>query len=75
MPSASPLRSGGTSSDTCHSSAAFCIIEPENETSSPIQISRKLRCCSATNDWNHVCDRQKFEAGKFQSEVAELNPR
>ena len=43
-PSARPLRSGGTSSDTCHRSAAFCIIEPVNETKSPIQISRKLRC-------------------------------
>ena len=32
MPSASPFRSGGTSSDTCHSSPAFCIIEPEKET-------------------------------------------
>ena len=39
-PSARPLRSGGTSSDTCHSSAAFCIIDPVNETSRPIQISR-----------------------------------
>ena len=35
MPSASPLRSGGTSSDTCHRSAAFCIIEPVNETKQP----------------------------------------
>ena len=39
-PSAIALRSGETSSDTCQSSAAFCIIEPVNETSSPIQISR-----------------------------------
>ena len=45
-----PSRSGGTSSDTCHSSAAFCMIVPENDTSSPIQISRKFRCWSATSD-------------------------
>ena len=38
------MRSGGTSNDTCHSSAALCIIEPVNETKSPIQSSRKLRC-------------------------------
>ena len=25
------FRSGGTSSETCHSSAAFCIIEPVND--------------------------------------------
>ncbi len=43
-PSASAFLSGGTSSDTCHNSAAFCIIEPVTETSSPIQMSRKLRC-------------------------------
>ena len=40
MPSARPFRSGGTSSDTCHSSAAFCIVDPVNDASSPIQISR-----------------------------------
>ena len=42
-PSASPLRSGGTSSDTCHSSAAFCIIDPVKDKNSPNQISRKFR--------------------------------
>jgi hypothetical protein len=36
-PSASAFLSGGTSSDTCHNSAAFCIIEPVTETNSPIQ--------------------------------------
>ena len=39
-PSASPFRAGDTSSDTCHSSAAFCIIDPVKETSRPIQIRR-----------------------------------
>ena len=46
-PSASPLRSGGTSSDTCHSSAAFCMNVPMNDSSRPIQIRRKLRWRSA----------------------------
>src|SRR5580765_799288 len=49
-PSASPLRSGATSSETCHSSPAFCIIDPVNETKRPIQISRKLRCRRATKE-------------------------
>ena len=40
IPSAMPLRSGGTSSETCHNSAAFCIVDPVIDTSSPIQISR-----------------------------------
>ena len=39
-PSASPFRSGDTSSDTCQSSAAFCIVEPVIDASSPIQIRR-----------------------------------
>ena len=43
MPSASPLFSG-TSNDTCHSSAAFCIIDPVNDNIRPSQINRKLRC-------------------------------
>ena len=42
-PSASALRSGGTSSDTCHSSAALCMNEPVNEKRRPHQRSRKLR--------------------------------
>ena len=44
IPSARPLRLRRTSSETCHSSAAFCIIEPVNDASRPSQISRKLRC-------------------------------
>jgi hypothetical protein len=43
MPSASPFRSGGTSSETCHRSAAFCIHVPVKESSRPIQIRRKFR--------------------------------
>ncbi len=39
-PRARPLRSGGTSSDTCHSSAAFCIVDPVIDASSPNQIRR-----------------------------------
>ena len=30
--------------ETCHSSAAFCMIEPVIDASRPSQISRKLRC-------------------------------
>src|SRR5438874_2653530 len=43
-PSASPFRSGDTSRETCHSSAAFCIVDPVSETNSPIHIRRTLRC-------------------------------
>lgn len=53
-PSASPFFSDDTSRDTCHKSAAFCIIEPLIDTSSPIQISRKLRCWSAGTDWREI---------------------
>jgi hypothetical protein len=35
MPRAIGRRSGGTSSDTCHSSAAVCMFDPENEMSCP----------------------------------------
>jgi len=48
-PSARPFRSG-TSSDTCQSSAAFCMKLPVNDSSSPIQIRRKFRYRSATID-------------------------
>ena len=50
IPSASAFLPGATSSETCHSSAAFCIIDPVNETKRPIQISRKLRCRSAMTE-------------------------
>ena len=50
MPSASARWSGGTKSDTCHNSAAVCMVDPENEISCPIQSRRKLRCWSATKD-------------------------
>ena len=36
-------RSAGTSTDTCQSTAADCMKEPENETSRPIQSRRKFR--------------------------------
>ena len=42
-PSAIARLSGGTSTDTCHSTAADCMKVPENETRRPIQSSRKLR--------------------------------
>ena len=44
MPSAIGRRCGGTSSDTCHSSAAVCMFDPENEMSCPVQSRRKFRC-------------------------------
>jgi hypothetical protein len=46
-PSAIPFRSGGTRSETCQRIAAVCIIEPEKETSCPLQRRRKLRCWRA----------------------------
>src|SRR5215831_13214862 len=51
-PSASAFFSGH-SNDTCHNSAAFCIIDPVIEASRPIQISRKLRWVSATK-WSRA---------------------
>jgi hypothetical protein len=48
-PSARPFRSGGTRSETCHSSAAFCIHVPVNESSRPIQIRRKFLWRSAVS--------------------------
>jgi hypothetical protein len=50
MPSASALLSGGASSDTCQSSAAFCMYEPVKESRRPTQSRRKLRCWNATSD-------------------------
>ena len=47
MPSARPLCSGATSSDTCHRIAACCMNEPANDTKRLIQSSRKLRWRSA----------------------------
>jgi len=44
MPSAIGRRCGGTRSDTCHSSAAVCMFDPENEMSCPVQSRRKFRC-------------------------------
>ena len=49
-PSASAFRSGGTSSETCHRMAAFCMNEPVNERSRPTHSSRKSRCLRATNE-------------------------
>src|SRR5215472_1635123 len=46
-PSANAFFSGH-SSDTCHNSPAFCIIDPVTDASRPIQINRKLRWVSAT---------------------------
>ncbi len=40
MPSASPLRAGGTSSETCHRRAAFCMVDPVIDASRPSQIRR-----------------------------------
>jgi hypothetical protein len=48
-PSARPLSSSGTSSETCHKTAAFCIIEPVVDKSCPVQSRRKLRWRSAGN--------------------------
>ena len=48
-PSAMARWSGGTSIDTCHSTAADCMKVPENDTSRPIQSRRKLRWWSAMN--------------------------
>src|SRR5215203_3280968 len=55
-PSASPFFPGSASNDTCHSSAAFCIVEPVKEISRPIQINRKFRWRRAT------IERPKSEA-------------
>ena len=48
-PSAMARLSGGTSTETCHSTAEDCMKVPENETSRPIQSRRKLRWRSAMN--------------------------
>src|SRR5262249_658008 len=68
-PSASPLRSG-TSSDTCHSSAAFCIIEPVNDRNNPAQIRRKLRWRRATNDAAEITNAPR---GTFLSHSEQLD--
>ena len=49
MPSAMPRWISGTSSDTSHRIAAFCIIEPAIETSWLDHSSRKFRCARDAN--------------------------
>src|SRR5215475_6546368 len=78
-PSTSAFLSGGTRSETCQSSAAFCMNVPENDTSSPIQISRKFRCWRATSDagqreagWG-ACSARASGGATLLSDVEEVN--
>src|SRR5438874_2222567 len=70
-PSAMPLRSGGTSSDTCQSSAACCMNDPAKDTPRPIQSSRKFLERSAGNTSAHreeqqvrVCEDHEQQNGR-----------
>ena len=62
----------GTSSETCHRIAAFCIIEPAIETSWPVHSRRKLRWRSATSGW--LVERSAKVFLHCQKAQAERNP-
>src|SRR5215475_7814890 len=78
-PSTSAFLSDGTSSEMCQSSAAFCMNVPENDTSNPIQISRKFRCCRATSEAGQreasrgACSSRASTGATLLSDVEEVN--